>query len=261
VGADAGSLVPEAAVSTSDLFGDRAEEYARHRPTYPDALFDHLLELVERRDLAWDCGAGSGQTSRSLAGRFAQVVATDASLRQLANATAPARVRFVAAASEAAPLRDRCTDLVTVSAALHWFDRPRFYAEVRRVARPGAILAVWSYYQSLIEPTIDAVLARYAEDVVGPLWSPGMRLNRSGYRDLDFPFERLPWPGFQAQARMRLEDLFQYMRTWSASQEWQRTRGTDPVDEVRDDVARAWGDPETQRAVRWPLYGAIGRVS
>ena len=247
-------------MSPRDLFGDRAEEYARHRPTYPDALFDHLLGLVDRRELAWDCGAGSGQTSRSLAARFAHVVATDASMRQLTNASAPARVHFVAGASEAAPLRDHCADLVTVSAALHWFDRSRFYAEVRRVARPGAILAVWSYYQSLIEPAIDAVLAHYAEDVVGPLWSPGMRLNRSGYRDLEFPFERLPWPGFQAEARMRLQDLFQYMRTWSASQEWQRTRGTDPVEAVRHDLERAWGDPETPRAVRWPLYGAIGRV-
>ena len=247
-------------MSTRDLFGDRAAEYARHRPTYPDGLFEHLVGLVRRRDLAWDCGAGSGQTSGSLAGRFAQVFATDASMRQLVNAKAPGNVRFVAAAAEAVPLRDHCVDLITVSAALHWFDRPRFYAEVRRVARPGAILAVWSYYHSLIEPAIDAVLAHYAEVVVGPLWSPGMALNQRAYRDLDFPFEPLPWPELHAEASMRLADIFEYMRTWSASQEWQRTRGTDPVDTVRDDLVRAWGDPETRRAVRWPLHGAIGRV-
>ena len=247
-------------MSSPDLFGDRAEEYARHRPTYPDALFDHLDRLVQRHELAWDCGAGSGQTSRSLAGRFAQVVATDASMRQLANASAPAPGRFVAAAAEAAPLRDRCADLVTVSAALHWFDRPRFFAEVRRVARPGAILAVWSYYQSLIEPAIDAVLMRYASEVVGSLWSPGMELNQRAYRGLELPFEPLPWPTLHAEGRMRLEDLLQYMRTWSASQAWQRTRGTDPVETVHDDMTRAWGDPTTLRAVRWPLHGAIARV-
>ena len=165
-------------MSTSDLFGDRAAEYARHRPTYPDQLFDHIEALVPRRDLAWDCGAGSGQTARSLGRRFARVVATDASLRQLANAGAQPRVYFIAGAAEAAPLRDHCADLVTVSAALHWFDRPRFYAEVRRVARPGALLAVWSYYNSRIEPAVDAVLLRYAEEVVGALWPPGMRLNQ-----------------------------------------------------------------------------------
>jgi ubiquinone/menaquinone biosynthesis C-methylase UbiE len=247
-------------VSTQDLFGDRAEEYARHRPTYPDALFEHLQGLVRHRDLAWDCGAGSGQTSRSLARRFARVVATDTSMRQLASAGAPGGFWRVAAGAEAAPLRDRCADLVTVSAALHWFDRPRFYAEVGRVTRPGAILAVWSYYHSLIEPTIDRVLERYAEDVVGPLWSSGMQLNRSAYRDLDLPFDRLPWPQLHAEARMRLGDVLQYMRTWSASQEWQRTRGTDPVEAVREELTRAWGDPQVERRVRWPLHGAIGRV-
>jgi hypothetical protein len=60
---------------------------------------------------------------------------------------------------------------------------------------------------------------------------------------------------------MRLADLFDYMRTWSASQAWQRLRGTDPVGIVRDDLARAWGDPETERVVRWPLHGAMGRIT
>jgi hypothetical protein len=149
---------------------------------------------------------------------------------------------------------------VTVSAALHWFDRPRFYVEVRRVARPGAIFAVWSYYQSLIEPAVDAVLVRYAEEVVGALWSPGMRLNQNAYRDLDFPFERLEWPDVRAEAHMRLADLFQYMRTWSASQAWERAHGADPVEVVREELSRAWGEPEMERRVRWPLHGAIGRV-
>ena len=244
-----------------DLFGDRADDYARHRPTYPEALFDHLDRLVTRRDLALDCGAGSGQTARSLARRFARVLATDPSLRQLAHTRPERGLRLVAATAEALPLRDHCADLVTVSAAIHWFDRPRFYAEVQRVARPGAILAAWSYFQTRIDPAIDAVLVRFADDVVGPLWNPGIQLNRDAYRSLDFPFERLPWPEFQAEGRMRLEDLCRYMRTWSASQEWERAHGTDPVAVVRKDLVRAWGDPQREREVRWPLHGAIGRVS
>jgi ubiquinone/menaquinone biosynthesis C-methylase UbiE len=247
-------------MTTHDLFGDRADEYARLRPTYPEELFDHLERLVPARELAWDCGSGSGQTALALARRFARVVATDTSLRQLGRARPHTAVRYVAAAAEAAPLRDHRVDLITVSAAIHWFDRPRFYAEVRRVARPGAILAVWSYYQTRIEPAVDRVLERFADQVVGPWWGPGIRLNRDAYRDLEFPFERLPWPDLAASGRMRLNDLFGYMRTWSASQAWERDRGTDPVDEVRDDLARAWGDPERERTVRWPLHGAIGRL-
>jgi len=247
-------------VTVSDRFGDRAGEYARVRPTYPDALFDHLERLVPGREQAWDCGTGSGQTARSLARRFTRVLATDTSVRQLARAGRGGGIRLVAAAAEAAPFRDRSADLITVSAAIHWFDLPRFYAEVRRVARPGAILAAWSYFQSRIDPAIDAELIRFADEVVGPLWDPGIQLNRDAYRSLDFPFEREPWPALYAEGRMRLEDLFEFMRTWSASQVWERTRGTDPVDIVRADLARVWGDPETLRVVRWPLHGVIGRV-
>lgn len=243
-----------------ELFGDRADDYARHRPTYPEALFDHLDRLVTRRDLAWDCGAGSGQASRSLARRFARVLATDSSLRQLARARAEGGLRRVVAAAEAAPFRDRCVDLVTVSAAIHWFDLPRFYAEVRRVARPGAILAAWSYFRAVIDPAVDAIVMGFATDVVGSLWPASFALNRNAYRDLDLPFERLPWPELHAEARMRLGDLLAFMRTWSASQAWERERGSNPVDVVRDDLARAWGDPDTERRVRWPLHGVIGRV-
>lgn len=243
-----------------DRFGDRADEYARTRPGYPDALFDLLGDLAPGRDAAWDCGAGSGQSSRSLARRFARVLATDHSLRQLARMRIEGGIARVAAAAEAAPFRDASVDLVTVSAALHWFDRPRFYAEVRRVARRGAILAAWSYFQTRIDPAIDPVLEHYADVVVGDQWSPEIGLNRGAYRDLDFPFERLAWPDVHAQARMTLEQLFEYMRTWSASQAWARVHGRDPVEAVRADLARAWGDPQRVRVIRWPLHGAIGRI-
>ena len=247
-------------MNVSDRFGDRADEYARYRPTYPAELFDHLVRLAPRREWAWDCGAGSGQTARSLAPRVARVLATDVSLRQLSRLHAERGIERVVAIAEAAPIQARCVDLIVVSAALHWFDRPRFYAEVRRVARPGAIVAVWSYFHSRIEPAVDAVLARFADEVVGPLWPPEFQLNRDRYRNLEFPFERLPWPDLHAEAHMRVHDLMQYMRTWSASQAWERSHGTDPVAAVRDDLLRAWGRPETERRVRWPLHGAIGRV-
>ena len=246
-------------MSPLDLFGGRAELYARSRPTYPEALFDHLAERVPERGVAWDAGTGSGQSATALARRFARVVGTDASRRQLAHAPRDS-ARFVVAAVEQAPLRDASVDLVTVSAALHWFDRPRFYAEVRRVCRPGALVAAWSYYHAIVTPEVDAVLERYAATIVGPLWRPEMQVNIDGYRTLEFPFERLPWPPFEAEARVPLEGLVAFMRTWSASQEWERVNGGDPVGLVRADLECAWGDPALERRVRWPLHGLLGRV-
>lgn len=248
-------------MTPKDLFGDRADIYARLRPTYPEALFDHLARLVARRDRAWDCGTGSGQTAKSLAARFGSVVATDGSMRQLAHFTRGPHLHPVAAAAERAPIRPRSVDLVTVSTAVHWFDRPRFYAEVRRVAREGAVLAVWSYFQSRITPEVSAVVKHYADVVLGEWWGPEIRLNRSAYRDLDFPFERLPWPQVEATTTMDLEDLENYMRTWSSSQAYARRHGSDPVAQVHDDLLAAWGDPGRERVITWPLHGAIGRIA
>jgi SAM-dependent methyltransferase len=196
----------------------------------------------------------------ALARRFARVVATDLSRRQLAHAPRVAGIDYAACLAETSPLRQGCADAVIVSAALHWFDRPRFYAEVRRVARPGALLAVWSYYHSRVSPEVDPVLDRFADHDIAPWWGPGMAMNRTRYRDLDLPFERLPWPAFEAEARMTLEELLDYVRTWSATQACARATGTDPVETIRPELGAAWGDPGVARTVRWPLHGGIARL-
>ena len=43
-----------------DLFSGHAGEYARYRPTYPDSLFAWLAAQSPGRNVAWDCGTGSG---------------------------------------------------------------------------------------------------------------------------------------------------------------------------------------------------------
>ncbi|TLM60395.1 MAG: methyltransferase domain-containing protein [Deltaproteobacteria bacterium] len=129
----------------ADHFAPVAASYADFRPTYPRELFAWLATLTPRRDLAWDCAAGSGQASVDLAGYFAQVVATDASRAQIDAAVPHPRIDYRVAPAEASGLAAASVDLVTVAQALHWFDLPAFYAEVRRVLRPDGALAVWSY--------------------------------------------------------------------------------------------------------------------
>lgn len=44
---------------------------------------------------------------------------------------------------QATGLPSGCASLVTIAQALHWFDRPLFYAEVARILRPGGVFAAW----------------------------------------------------------------------------------------------------------------------
>lgn len=59
-----------------------------------------------------------------------------------------------------------------VAQALHWFDLPAFFREVRRVAVDGGLLAVWSYGLLRIDPPIDALIEELYSDVVGSFWPP-----------------------------------------------------------------------------------------
>ncbi|HEY0879249.1 MAG TPA: class I SAM-dependent methyltransferase, partial [Zeimonas sp.] len=128
-----------------DHFSAVAPAYAQSRPTYPAALFDWLASRCAARELAWDCGAGSGQASLALGARFTRVIATDASAEQIARATPHARIEYRVAAAERSGLETACADLITVAQALHWFDLDRFWPEVRRVARSAALFAAWTY--------------------------------------------------------------------------------------------------------------------
>ena len=128
----------------------------RTAQTYPDSLFAFLASLVPAHDLAWDCATGNGQAALGLTPHFRKIIATDASPRQIAQAHPHPKVTYLVAPAERTPLPDGLVDLVTVATAFHWLDFPRFYAEVRRVAKPDGILAAWGYKVPSVTPEVDA---------------------------------------------------------------------------------------------------------
>lgn len=236
-------------------FGPYADEYRRFRPDYPPALFDRVAELAPRPGTAWECGAGSGQATAGLANRFERVVATDATLAQIAGAPGPARVHRVAALAEAAPLAAASADVVVAAQALHWFAAPPFFAEARRVARADGILVAWSYGLPSVGDAVDAVLARFHDDVLGAYWRPERRHVIRGYETLDVPFPPGPVETFTLEKRWSLERFAGYLGTWSAGREYEARHGVPALTRIEQDLAEAWsgGGGPAERAVRWPL--------
>lgn len=245
-----------------DHFSRVSGAYADFRPSYPAGLFDWLATMAPGRDLAWDCACGSGQASVDLAERFERVVSTDASAAQLAGALKHPRVDYREAPAEASGLADRSVDLIAVAQALHWFDRPRFYAEARRVLKPGGVLAVWSYgVQTLADARVNAHVQHFYNEVVGPYWPPERVLVEQGYRTLEFPFAELAAPKFEMTAHWSLPRLLGYFRSWSATGRYLTERGEDPVAALAERLAPDWGDPESEHVVTWPLAIRAGRIS
>jgi SAM-dependent methyltransferase len=242
-----------------DDFSRQANEYQRYRPHYPDALFAYLAGLAPGRTLALDCGTGNGQAAVGVARHFAAVVATDASARQITHAAPHPRVTYKVAPAHQSGLAARSVDLITVAQAMHWFDLPEFYAEVRRVLRPGGVLAAWCYAVIDVDPALNRVFERLFAEIIGPYWSPGAELVSAHYRTIPFPFAGVAAPDFTLDVDWVLEDLIGYFKSWSGRQRFMDVHGYDPLDDIRDELAAAWGDPQTRRRIRWPLYFRIGR--
>jgi SAM-dependent methyltransferase len=243
-----------------DHFSQKSGTYATHRPTYPAALVDYLADLAPGTRLALDVGCGTGQLSTPLARRFARVIATDASAAQIASAEPAAGVEYRVAPAEASGLEPGSVDLVAVAQAAHWFDLDPFYAEVRRVARPGGVVALITYGILAIDERIDPVFADFYRNVVGPYWPPERRHVEEGYRALPFPFAELEAPPLAIEVAWDLDGLVGYIDTWSAVRGAERALGRSPVPAARAALAAVWGEPGTRRTVRFPLTLRVGRA-
>lgn len=240
-----------------DHFSRQASEYAKFRPRYPEELFRWLGSVASARKSAWDCATGNGQAAVELAKVFDRVIATDASEEQLARAEANARVEYRVASAEQSRLDPQSVDLVTVAQALHWFDLNRFYAEVRRVLKPGGVFAAWAYKLATVEPAIDVVVNRYYSDVVGKYW-PAERVLVEKFEELPFAFEEIGVPQFEMVAEWTVERLLGYLRTWSATQRFRAAEKRDPLEEIEGELRAAWG--EDVRQVIWPLTVKAGKL-
>lgn len=243
----------------ADHFSRLAPAYAAFRPQYPPAFVAWIAGLAREHALAWDAGTGSGQAARLLAEHFERVIATDASAEQLAAAAPHPRVEYRRATAEDSGLAPASVDLVAAAAAIHWFDPPRFHAEVRRVLKPGGVLAAWSYDMVHVTPEIDRVTDWFYAERVGRHWPAGRRHVETRYRELAFPFDELPFGDWAIEAELDRAAFVGYVGTWSAVDRARTAEGRDPLPEYEARVAPLWPEPSERKRARWPLFARIGR--
>lgn len=236
-----------------DHFSAVSGQYAAARPEYPGALFAWIASIAPGTALAWDAGCGSGQCSRGLAAHFRQVFASDPSLAQVEQATAPANVRFAVEPGEQCSLPDASADAVCVAQALHWFDRDAFFAEAARVLRPGGVLVAWGYGDVEVpEPLAEANRALQAD--IRADWPAERALVDAAYAGFDWPFEPVAAPAFAMTARWTLPRLLDYFASYSASRRHRERTGQDPVAAHRPAFEAACPDLGAAFEVRWPLF-------
>ncbi|WP_405285255.1 class I SAM-dependent methyltransferase [Gaopeijia maritima] len=134
-------------------FGLRSRDYALHRHGPPQAFYERLQRFADLDGArVLDLATGPGTVAFELARRGATVTGIDVAEPQIAAARARAeelglddRTSFRVARAEATGAPEHGCDLVTSGQSWHWFDAPATVAEVRRVLRPGGMLAIVAY--------------------------------------------------------------------------------------------------------------------
>lgn len=242
-----------------DNFSAGSGNYSLFRPSSPPEIFDFLYAHTNRFERVWDCGTGNGQVAAVLAQRFERVTATDISQKQVDEAPRLANVDYLIERAEHTSIRSVSVDLVTVAQAIHWFDFIEFYKEVRRVCKPGGLIAAWTYTGISVSAEVNVVVDKLYRELTGPYWDMERKYVDDCYRSIPFPFEEIETPVFSIVRELTLEQLLGYLRTWSGVKHYERATGVDPVSLVEQELAAAWGDAPARES-RWPVHMRAGRI-
>lgn len=241
-----------------DNFSAQASIYAQFRPGYPAQLFDFLFQNAPNFDCAWDCATGNGQIAGLLAERFRQVEATDISENQLKNAVQKTNIRYRAGRAETPDFPNHSFDLVTVGQAAHWFDFEQFYPEVRRVLKPGGLLALVGYNLLRVDEPTEAVIEHLYNTTLHGYWDAERELVEKAYATIPFPFEEIPLPDIASTYNWQVDQLLGYLSSWSAVQHFIQKNGYNPIDDgFKAQLKSVWPEGET-KMVRFPIFGRVG---
>jgi ubiquinone/menaquinone biosynthesis C-methylase UbiE len=130
-----------------ERFSNRAKDYARYRPSYPEAAIAQLLQGLGEptRLVVADVGAGTGISAHLLAQAGATVWAIEPNAAMREAGVSHPRLHWQAGQAEQTGLEDASVHLVTCCQAFHWCDPQRSLAEFHRILQhQGRLGLMWN---------------------------------------------------------------------------------------------------------------------
>jgi SAM-dependent methyltransferase len=227
------------------VFGEVADDYERHRPHYPDELFDTLVER-SGADAALDIGTGTGRSAVALSrrGLSGHAVEPDPDMAAVARAHLPDTWTVEVSDFERCDGGGR-TDwpLATCAQAWHWIDDDAGFARAAELLAPAAPLALfWNrpdFVADALRAEMDEAYDRFAPDMQSSLRGRGTV--PKGALELE-----APPPGFASVERVQLSWSQRYSRD-----EWLGLLGTHSDHRLLD--------PDTRAALHTAVGDAIDR--
>jgi len=155
-------------------FSNRADNYARYRPSYPLSVIDILKSDcgLQETSIIADVGSGTGILSELFLKNGNQVfgVEPNAAMRSFAERLLYGSKNFVSvdATAEATTLEPASVDFITAGQAFHWFDRDKAKTEFARILKPGGwVVLIWNERRLDSTPFLreyEILLLRYGTD-------------------------------------------------------------------------------------------------
>ena len=174
--------------SYGSVFDEVAEDYDRHRPTYPDILVDRACEAagIGAGAAVLEIGCGTGQLTRSLLARGLRVTAVEPGRQLIARARdqldGVGDLQFVNARLESISPPDARYSAVFSASAIHWIDPDLSWRRAAEALVDGGSLALVSYF-GLDDPRSadDQQALRAAITTI----APELAAEWPAYRDVD----------------------------------------------------------------------------
>ncbi|KAM5151699.1 uncharacterized protein ACMZJ9_009941 [Mantella aurantiaca] len=182
---------------------EHATSYQKFRFEPSQEIIDIILGFLDERlpgcrGFVVDVGCGTGQNTRILSPHFEKVLGIDISDAQIEEAkrvTVSPNVTYREGPAEEVPVADASVDLLTASAAVHWFNLDKFLKEVDRILKPCGCLAFFSYTPTMeihyrdrweemtqVFSEVENILARYQHERILQI--------RNGYKEI---FDDIPY--------------------------------------------------------------------
>lgn len=151
------------ATEPTKRFSNRAENYAKYRPRYPQAVLTCLIDECDLNpaQVIADIGSGTGILSELFLQNGNPVfgVEPNQAMRGLGEKQLAHYPHFtsITGTAEATNLPNNSVDWITAGQAFHWFDRPTAKLEFQRILRPGGrAMFVWNAHRPERSPELKA---------------------------------------------------------------------------------------------------------
>ena len=230
--------------------------YARFRPTYPDRVFEEVLNFLKEKipenrwQIAVDVGCGSGQGTTVLGKYFQKCFGFDVSPAQISEAKDNNRFDNVfysvslwnhyliwlsinyfeskVSPAETLPnIETKSVQLLTAFEAAHWFDLNKFFEEADRVLVDNGVVAFIGYHVPSLDDNnnSDPGLSKLVEEAyfdprLAPYKNPKIVPIETHYREMRFPknYEFFHIENIETSYQDTAQNAIGYMESWSLYQ-------------------------------------------